>query len=331
VDYRGLLRAIESGPLPAVLLVHGGEPLLLEDAVTRVTTALFPDGAAASLSREVLDAREAGPDAIVRAALTLPFLAERRLVVARGVEALGSRPPQSLVDYVTAPNPSTVLLLAAGEELAAAHWLVEAVPAAAVVRIPRPTGRSVVAALRDQAGARGYEITAEALTLLVALVGEDLTTLVGEMEKAALSAGPGNRRVTADDVRAIVGEHRLRHIFDLTRALERRDRGAALVLLGALLDAGEEPLGVLGMLAREARTVWQAQAELGRGRAPEDVARTLRRPPPAASALVALAGSLSPEAAVRRLRRCWEVERGLKSGSPPRPELTLLVSDLCAM
>jgi DNA polymerase-3 subunit delta len=314
-----------------VLLLLGEEPLLLEDAVSRVTAALFPDPAMATLSREVLDAREAGADGIVRSALTLPFLSERRLVIVRGVEALGSRAPQALLDYLNAPSPSTVLLLAAGEVLDSSHWLVKAVPAPAVVTIPRATGRGVLGALRDQAVARGYEASEEALSLLVALAGEDLGTLVGELEKAALSAGPGNRRVTVDEVRAVVGERRLRHVFDLTRALERRDRATALTLLGALLDAGEEPLGVLGMLVREVRTTWQARCELGRGRPAEEVARALRRPPPVASALVALAGSLSPEAAVQRLRRCWEVERSIKSGSPPRPELTLLVSDLCMM
>jgi hypothetical protein len=43
------------------------------------------------------------------------------------------------------------------------------------------------------------------------------------------------------------------------------------------------------------------------------------------------ARSLSPGAAARQLARCWEVERRLKLGGAARPELSLLVADLCAV
>jgi DNA polymerase-3 subunit delta len=130
-------------------------------------------------------------------------------------------------------------------------------------------------------------------------------------------------------VRAVVGEHRLRHVFDLTRALSARDTGAALTLLESLLNAGEEPLAVLGMLAREARATWQAAGALRAGRPPEEIARALRRPPAAATALLDRARSLSPATAAHHVARCWDVERRLKLGGAPRPELSLLVADLC--
>ena len=53
--------------------------------------------------------------------------------------------------------------------------------------------------------------------------------------------------------------------------------------------------------------------------------------PAAAAALLDRAGSLSRAAAARQLARCWEVERRLKLGGPARPELSLLVADLCAV
>jgi len=330
VDYAGLLRAAEAGRTPAVALVHGAEPVLLEDLVAAVTRALFPDPADAALSREAVDAREAGAEALVRSALTLPFLGGRRLVIARGVEALTAKAGEPLAAYVSAPNPTSVLLLLAGVELGTGHWLLRAVPASAVVALPRPVGRALVTWLRTRAGAQGYELSEDAAALLVELVGDDLTTLAGEVTKAALAGGPDNRRVTPREVRAVVGAHRLRHIFELTRAVAERDMGAAQTVLGALLTAGEEPLAVLGMLAREARSVWQAREWLREGRREDEVARLLRRPPPAAAAVVALARALRDGAAPRRLARCWEVERRLKLGGAPRPELALLIADLCA-
>ena len=330
MDYGALLKMVERGPVPPVLLLHGPEPLLLDDALGHVTRALFPDPAELALSREVLEAREVGADGIVRSALTLPFLSPRRLVAVRGADGLPAKQAEPLVGYLAEPNPSTVLLLLVEQELPPTHWLIKAVPASAIVGVPRLTGPAVVGWLRSRAAADGLEIGEEAASLLVQLVGDDLTTLLGEVEKAALTGGPDNRRVTAREVRAVVGEHRLRHIFELTRALERRDLAGALGVLGALLGVGEEPLGVLGMLTREARAVWQVKEALRQGRSAEEIGRTLRRPAPAVTALVNLARSLSPERATRHLTRCWEVERRLKSGGAPRPELSLLIADLCA-
>ena len=329
MDYAGFVKAADAGQVGALTLLHGPEPFLLDDAVARLTRALFPGQTELSLAREILDARAAGAEAIVQAALTLPWLGDRRLVVARGADGLTAKSGETLTAYAKAPNPSTVLVLVADSLLDGSHWLLRALPAAAVVPAPALAGRALATWLR--AHAVGYELREDAATLLVELSGDDLTRLVGEVEKAALAGGPENRRVTVAEIRAVVGEHRLRHVFDLTRALSARDTAAALALLESLLNAGEEPLAVLGMLAREARATWQAADALRAGRAPEEIARSLRRPPAAATALLERARSVSVAAAARQLARCWEVERRLKLGGTPRPELSLLVADLCAV
>jgi DNA polymerase-3 subunit delta len=269
-----------------VTLLHGPEPFLLDDAVARVTRALFPGQAELSLSREILDSRAAGPEAIVQAALTLPWLGARRLVVARGVESLPAKAAEPLAAYVKAPNPSTALVLVADALLDGAHWLLRALPPAAVVPAPAPAGRALAGWLRAHAQASGYELREDAAGLLVELSGDDLTRLVGEVEKAALAGGPENRRVTVAEIRAVVGEHRLRHVFDLTRALSARDAAAALASR-VLLNAGRAARGA-GMLTREARATWRAADALRAGRAPEEIARACGgrppRPPPCSGA-----------------------------------------------
>ncbi|MBI5628511.1 MAG: DNA polymerase III subunit delta, partial [Candidatus Rokubacteria bacterium] len=246
MDYLGFIRAVESGRTPPVALLHGPEPLLIEDAVAAVTRALFPDPSLATLSREVLEAREAGAEGIVRSALTLPFLTPARLVVARGADTLPAKQAEALGAYCKAPNPSSVLLLLADDTVPAGHWLLRVLPPAAIVGVPRPAGRALLIWLRGRARSAGFELAEEAATLLVELAGEDLATHIGEVEKAALAGGPENRRVTVTEVRAVVGEHRLRDVFELTDALAARDLARALAVLASLLQAGEEPLKQAG-------------------------------------------------------------------------------------
>lgn len=329
MDYQAFLKAADAGQAPPVTLLHGPEPFLLEDALDRATRALFPAGTDLALAREVLEAREAGAEGIVQAALTLPWMGGRRLVAVRGVQALAAKQAAALLAYLKAPNPFTVLLLLADESLDGDHWLLRALPPGAVVAVSAPSGRQLVSWLRQRARADGVEVTEDAAALLVELAGDDLARLMGEVAKAALAGGPDNLRVGLDEVRAVVGEHRLRHVFELTRAVVEGNAGAGLAVLESLLSSGEEPLAVLGMLARETREIWQVSEGLKTGRSPDELARALRRPGPAAAALVSRAQALPRGAAERRLERCWEVERRLKLGGQPRAELVLLVAELC--
>jgi DNA polymerase-3 subunit delta len=330
VDYAGFLREVGLGRVPAVALLHGPEPLLLEDAVASVAQALFPSDTDLSLAREAFDAKDASPDAIVQAALTLPWTGTHRLVVVKGVEALGSRQGERIAAYVRSPNPSTVLLLLASIALAPSHWLLGAVPRTSIVPVLRPTGAQLTAWLRQRARADGFTLDDDAAAILIDLCGDDLTQLRGEVEKAALAGGPDNRRIGAAEVRAVVGEHRLHSIFELTRALSLGDAASALRLTESLQNAGEDPLGVLAMLAREVRGAWQVTEGLRIGRREEEIARELRRPPAAATALIRRARSMPTGAPMRLLKRTWETERRLKLGGAPRAELSLLIADLCA-
>ena len=149
MQYSEWLRQIEQGQVTPVVLLNGPDSFLIEEAVARITRLVCPDPALLAMSREVLETREAGPDGIVRAADTLPWGAPRRLVIARGVEALGTKQAEPLVEYLRAPNPSTVLVLCVLQPLAPSHWLLNVVsagsPPGSMVEIPQLTGRALAA------------------------------------------------------------------------------------------------------------------------------------------------------------------------------------------
>ena len=91
MDYAAFVKAADAGRVSPITLLHGPEPFLLDDALVRLTRALFPGQTELTLVREVLDARAAGAEAIVQSALMLPWLGDRRLVIARGVDALTAK------------------------------------------------------------------------------------------------------------------------------------------------------------------------------------------------------------------------------------------------
>ena len=280
----------------------------------------------------MLDGSETDAQAVVASARTLPLLGGARLVVVRHAQALGPRHAEALRAYARDPNPATHLVLVADEGLRASrdrraeHWLVQTLPAAAIVDLPAREGRELAAWLRQRSAAEGLQVGEEAAKLLIEWAGEDGAVLLGEVRKAALAGGADNRTVGVNEVGAIVGEHRLAEVFALTRAVQRRDLTQALRTLERLL-ATEEPMRMLALLTRDLRVAWAVRTLVERGQSPAEIARALRLPP----AVVETLGRGDPAAVLaQKLRRCWEVERQVKSSGEPRAELTLLVADLCA-
>jgi DNA polymerase-3 subunit delta len=335
VDYATFLAAAGRGQLPPVSLLHGVDVQLLDDALAAASAGLFPEAGQAALGREVLDGRETSVAEILRAAATFPLVTALRLVAVRRAQALPAREADALGAYARDPNPTTCLLLLADEPLTATrerpreHWLLGAVPAAAVVALPAREGKDLADWLRQRAAAEGLEVSPEAARLLVAWVGDDAASLLGEARKAALTGGADGRKVGVTEVGAVVGEHRLAEVFELSRAVSRRDGAGALRTLDRLL-ATEEPMRLLALLVMDVRTAWSVADLSARGESVEAIARALRRPPRAVDAIARAGGSAPLAALARRLERCWEAEWRLKSGGEPRAELAALVADLCA-
>ncbi len=311
--------------------MHGHDVQLLDDTLAAVTQGLCSDPNAAIFDREILDGREVTISLAVQSAMVMPVMAPRRLVAVRHCQALAVKGVDALVDYCARPNPTACLLLLADESLVATrdrkdHWLLGAVPAGAIVALPSRQGTALEQWLRRRATVEGITVSEEAARLLVQWVGDDGAALLGETRKAALAGGPENRTVGVKEVSAVVGEHRVSGVFDLTRAVERSDVGLALRTLESLL-ATEEPMLVLAMLTREVRTAWTIREWLTHGQSLEQIARTLRRPLSAVQAYAAAGRSAATEA--NGLRRCWVAETRLKSGGEPRGELSALVVALC--
>lgn len=294
---------------------------------------MLGDPAAAAWNREVLYADAAPPDAIVSAGLALPLFGGRRLCLVRGLVEAGVRALDRLRVAIEAARaqrgswPSegvTVALVAAGAERRSP--VLRLVPEAEQVEVRPPTGRGVAGWLQARARAAGLTLAPPAAEALVALVGEDLGRLAGELEKAALFVGPDGR-VTEEVVLALVGESRARRYWELGQALEEGEPAKALRVLEQLLAAGEEPTPLLGVVVAFVRDAWRVKSAVAERRDPRTALRG--RPSFVVERISARAAAIQPEALAGALQRCFDVEVRLKSGGgEPRALLTALVADV---
>src|SRR5919108_704784 len=141
-----LLRKVKkgaAGALDPAYLLYGDEDVLKDEAIRALLDAAVPEARDFNVdTRYALDLTPESFDALVN---TPPMLADRRAVLIRGVEQLGKRKTKlrdGLMDYLAAPNPSTLLILvvAAGEDPDAEvvrHTTAVRIDALASDRVPR--------------------------------------------------------------------------------------------------------------------------------------------------------------------------------------------------
>ena len=258
-----LLRGLKKGAPDPVYLLHGDEDVLKDEAVRALLDAAV-DPAARDFNLDTRFAADLDAEAFHALVNTLPMLADRRAVVLRGVDQLGKRKSKlrdGLLRYLEAPSPTTVLVLvsAAGEDPDP-----EVLRRATSVTLDALEPERVPRWIAHHASKLRLTLEADAVELLIAAVGNDLTALAQELAKLAALAG--DRPATAADVTALVGVRRGETVHDLVdAALERRASRAAPLVEPVLEQAGMSGVKIVTLLGTHLVGVALARAERDRG------------------------------------------------------------------
>jgi len=318
---------------PAYLLL-GEEVLLREEFLSRLLSTLLPPGME-TLNLEILSGGETASADLATRCRTVPAFAPRRVVVLKEADRLRSEVWDAMLAYLDAPSPTTCLVCVA-DKLEHGHRglkRIEEVGKVLRFALPRDAeGREQQCQqwMRQRARQQGKSLTPEAERLLLTLQGPDLLRLSQEVDKLCLFVGE-RQQIDPEAVEALVGHGRVRGIFELTAAVSRRDLNEALSCLRHLLERGEEPLGMLGMLARQLRLLVRAKELLAQSSPPAEISRLLGVPRPFVSEILEAANISSLPRLEQGLARLLDLDRRLKSsGGGQRLFLELAVIDLCS-
>ena len=210
-----------------------------------------------------------GVSALIAAARTLPMMAPRRVVVVSQADMLlmpkreseaATRALDELEAFLRNPEPLTVLVLVAGgldrrSRLAKLLLKEATVVACGVIETEADAEQWV----RNRVAAAGAQIASAAARLIAQRAGADIRRLRGDVDRLLLYAY-GQKSITVDDVRELVGPAALQDDWAMTNAIEAGRADEALRQLALLLDAGAPPEKVLGQLGWVVRSKFPALA-----------------------------------------------------------------------
>lgn len=346
-----------------ITLIHGPAELLRAEALADIRRSLGDDESLADLNIARLEGGQVTVADLQNACDALPFLAEHRLVIVEGwlrrlaAPSHRSRPAEGgesreatdedellpevskaqskkLLAYLDQVPPTTELVFLEDDTLGSGpifRRLLELQRAgrARLIACPKPRRNELPDWIRARARLRQVKLDANALADLADFIGDDLRQLDQELIKLADYAGY-ERTATRADVRRLVPATRAANIFELVDALGLGDAPTAGRLLQHALDAdGEQPLRLLGMIARQYRLIIQAKALQADGLKPPEIARELGVQEWTAPKLLAQAGRHTFARLERAMEQILAADEAIKTGKlTDREAMDVLFAEL---
>ncbi|MCS4505003.1 DNA polymerase III subunit delta [wastewater metagenome] len=325
-----LPRQLSAGLAPVYLLT-GDEPLLVEESLSQIREAAR---AAGFDEREVLQV-EAGFDwgRLREAARSLSLFSSRRLVELRCPDGkVGRDGGAALKEYAGDPPADTLLVVAAAgidARQRSSAWVKALAGAGVHVHAWPVAAGQLPGWLARRLRARGLEADEEALALLAERAEGNLLAAAQEVDKLSLLYDGG--RIGAAEVREAVGDSARFVTFDLPRAVAAGDLARVWRITDGLREEDDEPVLVLGVLARMLRVLLELRAaHASRRESPDAVFRRHRIRKAEQRPLWQLAGAVPASRWQALLVDAARVDRVIKGAARGRPwdELLHLASEM---
>jgi DNA polymerase-3 subunit delta len=251
--------------LKPVYLFSGSDDSKLTAALARLRARAEREGGPGALE-DFSGAPGAAPDAdaLVAAIPAISLTAERRYLLADGVDRWKAPQVKSVAEGLAGPlEDVTVVLVARG---AAPKGLAAAVEAAGgdAIGFEAPRKRDLPSWLVAGARQRGFALAPQAARLLAARVGDGTARLATELDRLAVWAGEGGQ-VDVEDVEELTADNSERAGWTLGDAIVSRDAEAAVASADDLLAQGEAVTPLVYGMASRLRSAHQAAAQLEAG------------------------------------------------------------------
>lgn len=323
MNYRAVWQEMQKERGKRVFLSYGPDDFFREEAVAQLKQSLLnPDYAVYNYT--ALDGKTVGPNEVVEVASTMPFLDNYRLIVVRDPvflaaaknrktnEASGGR-MDGLLSYLRDPMPTTCLVLTAAEADKRTA-LFKAVNQAGMVFFSAGTSdRELSAWAKQKADDAGKKFGTEALQMLLEGTAKDARLLQQEMDK--LFTYLGDRKVIEkDDVLAVGSRLPENNVFSLLDNIGFKRKEAALRQLREILQGGEPPVRLLGLLISQVRLILAGKIRAQRGYTPKQIAAELGAHPFRVQKGLAQGKHYTPHELRRMLQLLIEAEEALKRG-----------------
>lgn len=275
-------KKIAAGQIDPVYLLTGLEQHIFDTTVKRLKKALT-DLDETSVIR--FDLEETPVEAVIEEADTLPFLQDRKLIIAGNANFLKAQDRSKervshnlplLEAWLANPSPTAIVVFIAPYEKLDARKRITKImkEQATVIEAGRLQGKDLLTWIQQEASSNGTEISADDAQLLIEMAGDQLLTLATELHKMATYLN-GEGDITAQVIESLVPRTPEMDVFRLTDAYVAGRVPDTISIYHDLLRNGEEPIMLTSLIASQLRLMIHVGTLRKKGYHQQQIAKTL--------------------------------------------------------
>ena len=309
-----------------IYLIYGDDSLSVEEALASLRAPTGHDELS-DINTTMLNGASVSLAELEAAWSTIPFMADRRTVIVRGLLASmeqrrGSNSPRSRgldgewaeIRERLAHVPESTDLIFVDAAVNRNNPLLRAIrPLADTREFRLPSQREMPSWVRERVDKLGVSIEPRAISAIVDAIGND--TRIADMELQKLTLYRSGGMIRLQDVEAMVSYVREANIFAAVDAALEGRAGVALRLAHQLLEAGRPPTYVITMIARQVRFLILAKDLKARGMRQDEIGHRLSIRGYPLTKTMQQEGRFSAERLAEIHRRLLEADLSIKTGA----------------
>ena len=331
---------------PTFYLLRGDDSSRIKEVIAGFLAGLG-DPSMADLNTTRHEGESLGFETLQADALTMPFLADRRLIIVENARAFLSRMAkdraQACLDLFGQLPETTALVMVVEDQQAKKRgerywehaktyawltdWMREHNDQALLIDCPLPDDEDMPSWILRKAKELGGGFKPDAARLLASYVGNNTMRAQNEVQK--LITYVGERQVVEEaDVSLLTAQEQEGDIFALTDALGERNSKAAMQQFMLLME-DNDLLELTGMIHRQFRLLIQAREILDAGGKAQDIEKELGVLGFVARKLSDQARRFSMQQLLEIYDRLLKIDMDMKTGGTPGDvAYELLIADL---
>lgn len=307
---KSLNEDIKLGQFKQVYLLYGEEAYLKKQYKDKLTKAILPDGD--TVNYAYYEGKGINPAELIDLAETMPFFAERRLIVIENSGFFKSATPE-LADYMK-NMPDTVCFLFVENEVDKRGKMYKAAKdKGRIVEMGRQDEKTLLYWIAGNVKREGRQIKESTARYLVSKTGTDMENLEKEMEKL-FSYTLGRNEITVQDIDDICTTQITNKIFEMVEAVAVKQQKKALDYYYDLLALKEPPMRILYLLARQFKLLLEVKDLCGKGYEKSQIAKTVGLHPFVAGKYIQQCRTFSREELRSIMEEAVNAEEMVKTG-----------------
>ena len=301
---------IKSGQLKQIYLLYGEEAYLRKQYRDRLKNALTAEGD--TMNYSYFEGKNISVGAVIDLAETLPFFADRRVIVLEN-SGLFKSGGEKMAEYLAEPAQAAYFVFVETEVDKRSKLFKTVSAKGTAVEFPVQSEGTLKKWILGMIKKEGKRITEPALDFFLVKTGTDMENIRKELEKLMCYCMDKDA-VSEQDIEEICTHRVSNHIFDMVNAIADKQQKKALDLYYDLLALKEPAMRILFLIARQFNMLLQVKELKGKGYDNKAIGGKVSLPPFIAGKYVTQAAKFKKDDLRDALEACVEAEEAVKTG-----------------